>query len=131
MQEQRTTYTRLPCYTIFYRNNIRRTQKESDVIEYTEKVKRAQVLELKAPTKEQIEQTFNEESNFVKASFPDCEQHSGKLLGLQEVICEIVILDDPVETFFDVGYKGNEKALLSGHKKISWIIPNLVFHLLL
>lgn len=72
----------MPCYTIFYRNNIRRTQKESDVIEYTEKVKRAQVLELKAPTKEQIEQTFNEESNFVKASFPDCEQRSGKVLGL-------------------------------------------------
>ena len=92
-------------------------QKESDVIKYTEMVIIARVLELKAPTEEQIEQTFNEESNFIKASFADCEQHSGKLLGLKEVIFEIVVLGDPIDTFFNIGCEGNKRSLWSGYKK--------------
>ena len=78
----------------------------------------AKNLELKGPTEEQIEQTFNEESNFNKASFLDCKEHSGKLLGLKEVICEIVVLGDPVDTFFDVGYGGIENTMIRLKKKL-------------
>ena len=38
-------------------------------------------------------------------------------MGLKEVICEIVVLGDLVDTFFDVGYGGNEKSLWPGYKK--------------
>lgn len=75
----------------------------------------AQVNKIKNPVESEIEEAKRKDPNsdFVLAFFPDYNQETGKLLGIKEVLCQITVLGDPNNFFYNGGFGCENKPLCS------------------
>ena len=55
--------------------------------------------------------------DFVFCTFPKYKEATEKLLGITKHICQITILGDKSDIFFDNGFGGDKKPLWSGYKR--------------
>ena len=104
--------------TVYYVNNCRQTEKGEKLVSYIDMKFLAQANRIKNASEKEIEDAREEKTNsdFVFCSFPEYEEGTDKLLGITEHICQITVLGDKFDSFFDNGFGGDEKPLWSGYK---------------
>ena len=104
--------------TVYYVNNCRQTQKGEKLVSYIDMKFLAQANRIKSASEIEIEDAREEktDSDFVFCTFPEYEEGTDKLLGITEHICQITVLGDKFDSFFDNWFGGDERPLWSGYK---------------